>query len=91
VTEIVNRILFRPILVIAAFQLTDRFQFSKPSRDPRGEVMAGAPGGRLSSRAFSAGTKRSGIGTDRLPASDFGLPSTSLPPTWVGRGWFVAS
>jgi hypothetical protein len=29
-------------LVIAAFQLTDRFQFSKPSRDPRGEVMAGA-------------------------------------------------
>jgi hypothetical protein len=82
-TEIVHSHLVRPILVIAAFQLTDRFQFSRPSRDPRGEVMAGAPRGRLSSRAFSAGTKRSGMGTDRLPASDFGFPPTSLPPTWV--------
>jgi hypothetical protein len=70
-------------LVIVAFHLTDRFQFSKPCRDPRGEAMAGASGGRLSSRAFSAGNKRSGLGTDRRPASDFGLPSTSLPPTWV--------
>ena len=36
--------------MIAAFQLTDRFQFSKPSRDPRGEVMAGTRG-----RSFAIG------------------------------------
>ena len=53
------------------------------NREPFGDAIAGAPGGHVSSRALSAGIKRSGIGTERRPASDFGLPSTSLPPTWV--------
>jgi len=43
------------------------------AREPRGEAIAGAPGGRPSSRVFSAGTKRCGIGTERRPASDFGV------------------
>jgi hypothetical protein len=29
------------------------------------------------------GMRRWGLGIERRPAADLGLPSTSLPPTWV--------
>ena len=69
----------RPISTIAWRHLTARFQFSSPSREPSGEVIAGSPGLRPASRVVRRGMTRSGMGIERRPADDFGLPSTSLP------------
>lgn len=61
------------------FQWTDRFQFSSPGRDPRGGRNGRSAGWPAIESRLQRSTRRSGMGTDRLPASDFGLPSTSRP------------
>lgn len=55
-----------------------RGQFSRPSREPIGEVIAGLPECRPARRFSKIGTTRWGIGTERRPAANFGLPSTSF-------------
>jgi hypothetical protein len=59
-------------------QPTERFQFSKLNREPFGLAIAGVPGCRPSIRILSIGINRSGRGTERRPASDFGLPMDEL-------------
>ena len=58
---------------------TERVQFPNPSRDPKGDVIAGSPGWRPRTRVASTLMSRPGIGIDRRPAAIFVLPSTSLP------------
>jgi hypothetical protein len=61
----------------------ERFQFSRPRRDPLGEVIAGWSGNRAEILSERIGITGSGTGMDRWPAADFGFPSVSLPPTSV--------
>lgn len=46
----------RSIWAMAVGQRTERFQFSSPSRDPRADATAGAPGARPSMRPLNIGT-----------------------------------
>jgi hypothetical protein len=55
----------------------------QPNRAPLGEVTAGWPGSLPPTRCSKSGITRCGMGTDRRPAADFGLPSINLPPTCV--------
>ena len=64
----------------------ERFQFSRPRRDPLGDVIAGSPGtAGDSQRDLRIGITRSGTGMDRRPAADFGFPSVS-PAADLGDG-----
>ena len=46
-------------------------------------MIAGSNGRRVPTRLTRIGTTRCGIGIERLPAFDLGLPSVSFPPTCV--------
>jgi hypothetical protein len=72
-----------PSSAILVRQPTARFQFSSPSREPFGDMMAGSSARRPSIRRFRIGTSRSGIGTLRRPARLFGGPSMRRPDNCV--------
>ena len=78
-----RRIVGRPSSAVLLRQLTARFQFSSPSREPFGDMIAGSPAARPSIRCPRIEINRSGIGTLRRPARLFGSPSRSRPDNCV--------